>query len=87
MNLIEQIEQIKEFFVNFSIDINTDDVPALVDHLNLLLAGNALSEASQAEISELVEAVPEDSGGNWRTTRAGLAVTLVMIDADYLIQR
>ena len=52
-----------------------DDVPALVDHLNLLLAGNALSQASQAEIIELVESVPEDSGDNWRTTRAGLAVT------------
>ena len=30
MNLKNQIEQIKEFIVNFSIDINTDDVPALV---------------------------------------------------------
>jgi len=64
-----------------------DDVPALVNHLNLLLAGNALSQASQAEIIELVEGVPEDSGGDWRSTRAGLAVTLVMIDSDYLIQR
>ena len=30
MNLKEQLEEIKEFIVNFSIDINTDDVPALV---------------------------------------------------------
>ena len=30
MNLKDQIEQIKEFIVNFSIDVNTDDVPALV---------------------------------------------------------
>ena len=30
MNLKEQIEEIKEFIVNFSIDINTDDVPAFV---------------------------------------------------------
>ena len=42
MNLKEQIEEIKEFIVNFSIDINTDDVSALVSveaaikHLRLL---------------------------------------------------
>ena len=29
MNLKDQIEQIKEFIVNFSIDINTDDGLAL----------------------------------------------------------
>ena len=31
MNLKEQLEEIKELFINFSIDINTDDVPALVN--------------------------------------------------------
>lgn len=64
-----------------------DDVPALVAHLNLLLASNALTAASRAEVIELVAGVPVDSGNTWRTIRAGLAVTLVMISADYLIQR
>ena len=65
-----------------------DDVPALVAHLNLLLAANALTDSAQAEIIDLVSGVPEgDAGDDWRAIRVGLAVTLVMVATDYLIQR
>lgn len=63
-------------------------MPALVGHLNLLLAGDALTDAAESEIIALVSGVPDEGGaGDWRTTRAGLAVTLVMIATDYLVQR
>ena len=64
------------------------DVPALVGHLNLLLAGAALTDAAESEIVALVSGVPNEGGASdWRTTRVGLAVTLVMIATDYLVQR
>ncbi len=65
-----------------------DDLPALFDHLNVLLASSALDEDTVAAFIELVEGVPSDAGDDeWRRVRVGLAVTLVMTATDYLILR
>ncbi len=62
-----------------------DDLPELFAHLNLLLAGGALSEAAVDSFSDVVAGVPVEASDDWRATRVGLAVALVMTSADYLI--
>ena len=62
-----------------------DDLPELFAHLNLLLAGGALSEAAVDSFSDVVAGVPVEASDDWRATRVGLAVALVMTSADYLV--
>ena len=63
-----------------------DDLPELFAHLNLLLAGGAMSQAAVDSFSDVVAGVPAEAGeDDWRATRVGLAVALVMTSADYLV--
>jgi uncharacterized protein (DUF1800 family) len=63
-----------------------DDLPELFAHLNLLLAGGAVSQAAVDSFSDVVAGVPAEAGeDDWRATRVGLAVALVMTSADYLV--
>ena len=62
-----------------------DDLPELFAHLNLLLAGGALSQAAVDSFMDVVAGVPVEASDDWRATRVGLAVALVMTSADYLV--
>lgn len=62
-----------------------DDLPELFAHLNLLLASGALSQPAVDSFIDVVAGVPSDTDDDWRTTRVGLAVALVMTSADYLV--
>ena len=74
------------FLPDYSTEKNlADDLPALFDHLNLLLAGGALSQAAVDSFIDVVAGVPVEASDDWRATRVGLAVALVMTSADYLV--
>ena len=74
------------FLPDYSYEKNlADDLPALFDHLNLLLAGGALSQAAVDSFMDAVAGVPVEASDDWRATRVGLAVALVMTSADYLV--
>ncbi len=74
------------FLPDYSTEKNlADDLPALFDHLNLLLAGDALSQAAVDSFIDVVAGVPVEASDDWRATRVGLAVALVMTSADYLV--
>ena len=74
------------FLPDYSYEKNlADDLPALFDHLNLLLAGGALSQAAVDSFMDVVAGVPVEASDDWRATRVGLAVALVMTSADYLV--
>ena len=74
------------FLPDYSTEKNlADDLPALFDHLNLLLAGGALSQAAVDSFMDVVAGVPVEASDDWRATRVGLAVALVMTSADYLV--
>ena len=74
------------FLPDYSTEKNlADDLPALFDHLNLLLAGGALSQAAVDSFIDVVAGVPVEASVDWRATRVGLAVALVMTSADYLV--
>jgi len=74
------------FLPDYSYEKNlADDLPELFAHLNLLLAGGAFSEAAVDSFSDVVAGVPVEASDDWRATRVGLAVALVMTSADYLI--
>jgi uncharacterized protein (DUF1800 family) len=62
-----------------------DDLPELFAHLNLLLAGGAMSQAAVDSFSDVVAGVPVEASDDWRATRVGVAVALVMTSADYLV--
>ena len=63
-----------------------DDLPELFSHLNLLLASNAMSQEAVDSFIDVVAGVPVEAGeDDWRATRVGLAVALVMTSADYLV--
>lgn len=63
-----------------------DDLPELFSHLNLLLASNAMSQETVDSFIDVVAGVPVEAGeDDWRATRVGLAVALVMTSADYLV--
>ena len=61
-----------------------DDLPELFAHLNLLLASGALSQLAVDSFIDVVAGVPSGTD-DWRTTRVGLAVALVMTSTDYLV--
>ena len=74
------------FLPDYSTEANlADDLPALFAHLNLLLAGDALSQAAVDSFIDVVAGVPVEASDDWRATRVGLAVALVMTSADYLV--
>ena len=74
------------FLPDYSTEKNlADDLPALFNHLNLLLAGGALSQAAVDSFIDVVAGVPVEASDDWRATRVGLAVALVMTSADYLV--
>jgi uncharacterized protein (DUF1800 family) len=68
----------------------SSDLPALVRHLNLLLAAGQVSAATQQRIVEVLQlggaARPEDPD-EFKRFRVIAAVTLVMCCADYLVQK
>jgi uncharacterized protein (DUF1800 family) len=63
-----------------------DNADALVARVNLLLTGNALSSATVASIRDAVNAVPI-TAANARANRTWLAIYLVMISPEYLVQK
>ena len=74
------------FLPDYSTEANlADNLPALFAHLNLLLAGDALSQAAVDSFIDVVAGVPVEASDDWRATRVGLAVALVMTSADYLV--
>ena len=75
------------FLPDYSTEENlADDLPELFAHLNLLLAVGALSQEAVDSFIDVVAGVPAEAGDDdWRATRVGLAVALVMTSADYLV--
>ena len=75
------------FLPDYSTEENlAGDLPELFAHLNLLLAGGALSQEAVDSFIDVVAGVPAEAGeDDWRATRVGLAVALVMTSADYLV--
>lgn len=66
-----------------------NDASALVEHLDMLLAYDTLSEETMSAITATLEAQPIDGPGDSEALaeRVSLAVLLVMTSPDYLVQR
>lgn len=63
-----------------------NDVEQLVDRIDLLLTANELSEQARQLIVNTVSALPAETTEDLRV-RANTAVLLVMVSADYLLQK
>ena len=63
-----------------------NDANALVQHLNLLLAGGGLSSTTLNTLSTALNSIPATSDAN-RLSRVRAAVLLVMAAPEYLVQR
>jgi uncharacterized protein (DUF1800 family) len=59
------------------------EIGALVERLNIILVGGAMTSATRTMITEALESIPEDE---WEI-RVRMAIWLVMISPDYLILR
>ena len=68
-----------------------DDVPALVDRLDLVLAGGALSDSTRSDIITVVEGFPleneNDPNYDGPGLRVGTAVLMMMTAPDYIVQQ
>ena len=68
-----------------------DDVPALVDRLDLVLAGGTLSDSTRNDIITVVEgfALENENDPNYDGPglRVGTAVLMVMTAPDYIVQQ
>lgn len=63
------------------------DAQALLDHLNLCLTGNQLSRATQDTILEALRAISPAEEETAKLQRVKVAVFLVMVSADYAVQK
>ena len=68
-----------------------DDVPALIDRLDLVLTGNTLSESARNDIITVVEgfALENENDPNYDGPglRVGTAILMVMTAPDYIVQQ
>ena len=68
-----------------------DDVPALVERLDLLFTYGTLSQETRASIEDIVSAVPiglvYDPDYDGRAARVAMAVTLITSSPDFIVQR
>lgn len=63
------------------------DADALVDELDVLMLGGAMSPATRTFALELLSLYPDDGSDARRLRRAQAAVTAVVVSPDYAIQR
>ena len=67
------------------------DVSALTDHLDLLLAAGALSDSTKQDIISMVEGIPleseSDENYDGPALRVATAILMVMTAPDYLVQQ
>jgi uncharacterized protein (DUF1800 family) len=75
-----------DYSYEFSIADNTD---ALINHLDLLLTGNRLSEEERQRLSDIMAEVPIRAGteNEDRFTRITLGITMTMTSPGYLVQK
>ena len=77
------------FFPDFSAEIElADDVDALVDHLDIKLTAGQLSEATKADVIDVVSTliVDGDDADYERRKRAQTAILMIMASGAYSVQ-
>lgn len=79
-----------DFVPDYSAEIAlADDPSALVDHLDVLLAGNQLRDSTKARIVSMVSdiSISNDQRQNDLQARVELAIFLTMTTPEYIVQR
>ena len=64
-----------------------DDLPALVNHLALVLCAGQLSATTRQTILTALQTIVPDDLAERRRNRIGAAIFLIMASAEYLIQK
>lgn len=66
-----------------------DDANALIDHLDLLLTGNSLSQSTKDRIVQMMGEIPIQAGSEDedKYSRVVVAISMVMTSPEYLVQK